>query len=41
MKLLQIRIEDEDLYYKLIEIKGKMKARTWIDFLKKVSEHAW
>lgn len=30
----------EDLYYELIQLKGKWKAQDWPDFLQKVVEHA-
>jgi len=36
-KTLHIRVSEE-LYYKLVELKGKMKAKDWPDLLQKVIE---
>jgi len=32
-------VVDEDLYYKLLELKAKMKAKSWRDFLGKVVKY--
>jgi len=38
MKNIQFRGLSDDLYYKLVELKGRLKARTWNEFLAKVVE---
>ncbi len=36
MKNIFIQKVPEDLYFKLIEWKGRIKANNWVDFLEKV-----
>ncbi|KYC49288.1 MAG: hypothetical protein AMQ74_01441 [Candidatus Methanofastidiosum methylothiophilum] len=36
MKSITIKGIPDDLYFKLIELKGKMKAENWEDFLEKM-----
>jgi len=34
-KILHIKVSENN-YYKLIELKGKLKAKDWTDFMQKV-----
>jgi len=36
-KSMNIRDIPEDLYHDLVELKGRLRARGWVDFLKKVN----
>jgi len=38
MKNMQIRNLPDETYFKLVEWKGKLKAKTWNEFLTKVVE---
>ena len=38
MKALNFNLEDE-VYFKLLELKAKLHARDWQDFVRKVLEH--
>jgi len=35
VKVLHIKVDD-DVYFKLIELKGKLKARDWAELIEKV-----
>jgi len=37
MVTLSIRIND-DLYYKLVKLKGELKCKNWEEFIRKVAE---
>jgi len=36
LKNINIRDIPEDLYYEILEIKAKIKAKNWVDFLREV-----
>jgi len=36
-KSINIRGIPEELYHDLVELKGRLRARGWVDFLKKVN----
>jgi len=35
MKTIEVKQVSEELFFKLVEMKGKMQAETWNDFLEK------
>ena len=39
VKNILIEDIDEDLYYRALIVKAKLRAKTWKDFLRKVVEH--
>jgi len=37
MKIINLHMEDE-VYYKLVELKGKLKCNNWNELMKKIVE---
>ena len=37
LKTLHIEKIPEDTYFKLVELKGKLRASTWVEFLQKIT----